>query len=69
MAEFRPIVTCTTPSIGKSGSWHEVCYSKTKFPFPLSARDCVYNKYISLDFEKGIFFCVWRFVVQSQNLL
>ena len=69
MAEFHTIEVCGNPVVGKSGSWHEVCYSKTKYPFPLSARDCVYSKYISLDFEKGIFFCVWRCVLHPFDLV
>jgi hypothetical protein len=61
MAEFK-CVEMGGPDVDGSGAWHEVCYSRTKFPFPLSARDCVYNKYIKLDEKNGLFFCVWRCV-------
>lgn len=62
MTEFRCIEILGHAEDGDA--WHEVCYSKTKFPFPLAARDCSYNKYIKIDQKQGIFFCVWRYALQ-----
>ena len=67
MDEFHTVEKLEVVEEGRI--WHEVCYSKTKFPFPLAPRDCVYNKYINLNPEKGLYFCVWRYVASVFVLL
>ena len=60
MTEFKSLEVLQPGTAPGTKCFHEVVYCKMKYPFPLSPRDCVFNKYSQLDPKKGIYFCIWR---------